>query len=209
MLPAGYRLRGYALAFSIASITYSIGFFLYRYEKVAFLQIPVAVLEPVPHLIFLVFVVSAFERLSLNWLWAALALSFEIFFPAWLTLAITTKLYEADAPHIWWYATFVAVGLLKVAIALSILLWRINFDARKTVLSENKNDSKICAGEQPNLPTPRFVQSFCIVIAIVFVPTLIFVRFIKFDPLSNSLIVGSLLAVSLSYKVWFEKLEKR
>jgi len=58
-----FRLRTYAWSFSAVLLAFSIAFFFYRFEDVAVLQAPAAVLELASVLVFFTFAARAFQNL--------------------------------------------------------------------------------------------------------------------------------------------------
>lgn len=56
--------------------------------------------------------------------------------------------------------------------------------------------------------SPKYVLAGCIAVAIVVMPALVFLRFAKFDSITNAVVVGVLVAVYVGYKAWFDKQQK-
>jgi uncharacterized BrkB/YihY/UPF0761 family membrane protein len=94
--------------------------------------------------------------------------------------------------------------LMKLVIAGGIFLWSVDRMKRESeydLISIHEPDAA--------MPHPRYIQMLCIIIAVILVPTMIFFRIVRFDRIANAVMVGGLVAISLSYKVWFEKRQKQ
>ena len=124
------QLRIHARNFFGAEIAYSIGYFLYHFGGLVFIQTPVLALEIASYLIFLSFTACAFQRLPFKWLWVVLAFVITFGIPAAISLVVTTELTEVAAPDFWFWATSLAISLIKLAVAGCIYVWSINREGR-------------------------------------------------------------------------------
>jgi hypothetical protein len=113
-------------------------------------------------------------------------------------------LSELDASRPWFWTTFFAITLMKLVIAGGIFLWSVDRMRR-----ESEYDLIGIHQLDAAMPNPRYIQIFCIIIAGILVPTIMFFRVVRFDRIANAVMVGGLVAISLSYKVWFEKRQKQ
>lgn len=120
------RLLFYAFIFFSFEIAYSVGFFLYMFKEFTLLQKPVLALELASYFFFLMLAARAFQRFPFKWLWVGFAFVVGFGVPAALSFAITKRLSEAAAPNLWFGATFIAISLIKLAVAGGIYVWSIN-----------------------------------------------------------------------------------
>jgi hypothetical protein len=120
-------LRLFGLLFTVSVIAYSIGYFLLQYKGFDSLFAVTAGLEILSYANFLGLAVVAFRAFKLRWLWAILALLLEFALPAAVSIFITSSLNAAHASTPWFYASFVLISLLKLAIAGGVIWLSIHW----------------------------------------------------------------------------------
>ncbi len=55
---------------------------------------------------------------------------------------------------------------------------------------------------------PKYVLVLCAIIAVILMPTLVFLRVMALGMVANAVIVGSLCALYTGYRAWFESRQK-